>query len=201
MYFSQQDEDRILSEKFLNYKNGFFIELGAMNGVTYSNTLFFENQLNWTGVLIEPTNQYYQLVKNRPNCHNFNFAISEVDGDVEFLGGEALGGVLSTMHDDHKFGWGLDKQNSYLVKSKPISEIIKDLDIRKVDFFSIDVEGGEYEVLKTFNWEIPVYVILIEMTHDKERNELCRKFMESKGFVFDMIIGINEVWVNHNFIK
>lgn len=197
MYYSQQGEDEFLFKNFLNYKNGFFIELGAMNGITYSNTLFFENQLNWNGVLIEPTDQYYQLIKNRPNCNNFNFAISEVDGDVEFLGGEALGGVLSTMHDDHKFGWGLDKQNSYLVKSKPISEVIKDLDIKKVDFFSIDVEGGEYEVLKTFNWEIPVYVILIEMSHDKERNKLCREFMKSKGFVFNTIIGINEVWINN----
>jgi FkbM family methyltransferase len=199
MYYSQQDEDRILSEKFLNYKNGFFIELGAMNGLTFSNTLFFERELGWTGVLIEPTHQFNDLIINRPNCHNFNYAISEIDGDVEFLGDYALGGVLSTMHDDHKFGWGLDKEKSYVVKSKPIYDVIKNIEISKVDFFSIDVEGGEYEVLKTFNWEIPVYVILIEMSHDKERNELCREFMTSKGFEFDMVIGINEVWVNKSF--
>lgn len=196
MFYSQQEEDKILYNKYLNYKNGFFIELGAMNGFTFSNTLFFERELNWNGVLIEPTSQFDDLIINRPNCHNFNYAITEIDGEIQFLGNYALGGVLSTMHDDHKMSWGLDKETPYIVKSKPIREIIKDIEISLVDLFSIDVEGGEYEVLKTFDWNIPVYIILIEMSHDKERNELCREFMLSKGFSYDMDIGINEVWVN-----
>jgi FkbM family methyltransferase len=197
MFYSQQQEDKVLYEKYLDYRNGFFIELGAMNGVEFSNTLFFEKNLNWNGVLIEPTTQFEQLKINRPNCYNFNYAISEVDGDVEFLGEHALGGVLSTMHDDHKFGWGLDKKPSYFVKSKPISEVVKNIDIKTVDLFSIDVEGGEYEVLSTFDWDIKVYIVLIEMSHDKEKNEKCRNLLKSKGFEFDMVIGCNEVWINH----
>ena len=199
MFYSQQQEDKVLYEKYLDYRNGFFIELGAMNGVEFSNTLFFEKNLNWNGVLIEPTTQFEQLKLNRPNCYNFNYAISEVDGDVEFLGEHALGGVLSTMHDDHKFGWGLDKKKSYIVKSKPISEIIKNIEISSVDLFSIDVEGGEYEDLSTFNWDIPVYIVLIEMSHDKFRNDKCRYLLKRQGFNFDMEIGCNEVWINPLF--
>ena len=44
--FSQEGEDMALYNRFFNYKNGFFIELGAMDGVIYSNTLFFEKYLN-----------------------------------------------------------------------------------------------------------------------------------------------------------
>lgn len=198
MFYSQQNEDKILFEKYLNYKNGFFIELGAMNGITYSNSLFFEKELSWNGVLIEPTNQFEQLKINRPNCFNYNYAVSETNGLVEFLGNDALGGITKTMHEKHKNGWKLEeKGKKYYVESKPINEIIKSLDIKKVDLFSIDVEGGEYEVLKTFNWDIPVYVILIEMGHDELRNNLCRDFMSGKKFVFDMVLGCNEVWVNH----
>jgi len=198
MYYSQQEEDKILFERYLNYRNGFFIELGAMNGVTFSNTLFFEIELGWNGILIEPTSQYNELVINRPKCYNFNYAISEIDGEVDFLGNYALGGVLSTMNDEHRIGWGLDKESSYTVKSTPISKLIKDIQVTKVDLFSIDVEGGEYEVLNTFDWSIPVYIILIEISHNEVKNEMCRNLMSKNGFVFDMKIGVNEVWINQN---
>lgn len=202
IFFSQQKEDEILYHKYLNYRNGIFIELGAMDGITYSNTLFFEKELGWNGVLIEPTNQFNQLKNNRPNCININCAISEIDGEVEFIGNLALGGITNTMHENHRIGWKLDEQgNTYMVKSIPISEAISHLNLRKIDLFSIDVEGGELEVLKTFNWGIPVYIILIEMSHDEQRNELCREMMRNNQLEFDMVIGVNEVWINKNFRK
>lgn len=217
MFFSQQNEDRILFEKYLNFRDGFFIELGAMDGIQYSNTLFFEKELNWRGVLIEPTQQYNFLEKNRPLAHNFNLAVSEKEGEIEFLGNGALGGMIHTMPDWHKFGWHLDKQNSYKVKSKPISKILENLNIERVDFFSIDVEGGEIEVLKTFDWSIPVYVILIEGEYTIPKDENIRKTKHSRvtdeewsridgctqilldnGFQYIEDIGCNQVWINQN---
>ncbi len=200
MFYSQQQEDKILYEKYLNYKNGFFIELGAMDGVTYSNTLFFEKSLDWKGVLIEPTNQYNQLIKNRPNAHNFNYAVSTIEGNVEFLGNGALGGIKNSMAEQHMKGWKLDVQPSYIVPSKPISKILENIEIKKVDLFSIDVEGGEVEVLNSFDWNIPVYIVLIEMAkHDLNKDEECRVILKSKGFEFDSILGCNEVWINKKF--
>jgi len=204
MFYSQQEEDQILYKKYLDYQDGFFIELGAMNGVIYSNSLFFEKQLGWKGVLIEANNEQYQeLIKNRPNCHNFNYAISQNIGEVEFIGSGALGGMVHTMTDEHKYGWNLHQTESYKVKSSPISEVIKHLNIERVDLFSIDVEGGELEVLKTFDWNIPVYIICIEMAHHfTESGQIkvqeYRDFMTSKGFEFDCEIGVNEVWINKN---
>jgi len=196
MFYSQQKEDEILFEKYLNYRDGFFIELGAMDGITFSNTKFFEDELGWNGILIEPTGQYNDLIKNRPNCYNFNYAVSEKESDVDFLGYAAIGGLLETMNDTHKNNWGLDKIQPIKVKSIPFYEITKNLDIKKVDLFSIDVEGGEYEVLKTFDWNIQVYLVLIEMdNHNKEKDEKCREFLINKNFEFDMRIGLDEVWI------
>jgi hypothetical protein len=46
--------------------NGFYIELGANDGITYSNTAFFEYEKNWTGILIEPSiSKYEECLKNR----------------------------------------------------------------------------------------------------------------------------------------
>ena len=197
MYYSQQGEDRILYEKFLNYRNGFFLELGATNGIDCSNTLFFEKELGWSGVLIEPTNRFNELKNNRPNCHCFNFAISEVEGELDFIDAGNMSGLVHTMHEKHKHGWGLQAHTPYRIKSLPMSKITNGLNIKKIDLFSLDVEGGEFEVLNSFDWNIPVYIIIIEMAkHDLIKDEKCRDIMKLHGFVFDSIIGDNEVWIN-----
>ena len=54
-YYSQFKQDQFLNEVlFNNKKNGFFIDIGAHDGVTISNTLFFEKQNDWKGICIEP---------------------------------------------------------------------------------------------------------------------------------------------------
>jgi FkbM family methyltransferase len=200
MFYSQQQEDKILYEKYLNYKNGFFIEIGAMDGVIFSNTKFFEDELNWKGILVEPTQQYNNLIINRPNCYNFNYAVSEERGDVDFLGYAAIGGILNTMNDIHKKNWNLINLTPFKVKSVPFHEITRDIKIEKVDLFSIDVEGGELSVLKTFDWNIPVYIILIELdNNNKEKDNKCREYLLNKGFLFDMRIGLDEVWIKNNY--
>lgn len=201
MYYSQQGEDQFLFDKFLNYRDGFFIELGAMNGITFSNTLFFENHLNWKGILIEPSISIGELNQNRPNCFNYSCAIDEENGEVEFVGDHALGGIKKTMSEKHYLGWGLDKKTPYTVKSKRIDEIIYEVnqkyEIKKIDLLSLDVEGGELEVLKCYPFEIPTKIILIEMAqHDLVKDENCREILRINNFEFDSIIGCNEVWVN-----
>jgi hypothetical protein len=68
-------------KKFLNFKNGFFLEVGAYDGLLFSNTVDLEINLNWRGILIEPDfNQYIKCVKNRPNSIVVNAAL--VSGGV-----------------------------------------------------------------------------------------------------------------------
>jgi FkbM family methyltransferase len=197
IFYSQQEEDKILYDKYLNYKNGFFIELGAMDGIVFSNTKFFEDELNWKGILIEPTAQYENMIINRPNCYNFNYAISENYGELDFIGNSAIGGLKKSMSEKHKKSWNIDESLGFKVQSIPFYEITKNIKIDKVDLFSIDVEGGELEVLKTFDWNIPVYIILIEMdNNEEEKDNKCRNILNNKNFKFDMKLGLNEVWIN-----
>ena len=53
-YFARDELDKQL-EQYVNYDNGFFVELGANDGFSQSNSLYFEIKRNWRGVLIEPT--------------------------------------------------------------------------------------------------------------------------------------------------
>ena len=64
--------------KLLNFKrNGIFIEAGAYDGETHSNTLQLELQYNWTGILVEPNPDTFQLlVSKHRNCFAINTCLS-----------------------------------------------------------------------------------------------------------------------------
>ena len=107
------------------------------------------------------------------------------------------------MSDGHYFGWGLNNQQTYKVPTIPISKIIDEINqmkkIDKVDLFSIDVEGGELDVLNSYNWSVPTFLVLIEMAeYDFEKNDMCRKVLSDNNFEFKSIIGCNEIWINKN---
>jgi hypothetical protein len=99
-FYSQQGEDKEIFEQYYksrHKKNGIFVELGALDGITYSNTKFFEDTLKWRGILIEPVVENYEkLIKNRPGCFHYNCAVG-LPGKALFVGGSATAGMLHTM--------------------------------------------------------------------------------------------------------
>ena len=56
---------------YINYKNGFYIECGANDGVNQSTTWYFERTLQWKGLLIEPIKLVYAELKKNRNKRNF----------------------------------------------------------------------------------------------------------------------------------
>ena len=77
--FALNDIDRKL-KPYLNFKNGFFIEAGANDGITYSNTLYFEKYYNWSGILIEPIPELVKRCRvNRPKCIVEQYALVSSD--------------------------------------------------------------------------------------------------------------------------
>ena len=58
---------------YINYKNGFFIECGANDGVNQSVTWYFERALKWRGLLIEPIKEIFEELKKNRNKNNFFF--------------------------------------------------------------------------------------------------------------------------------
>ena len=202
-YYSQQGEDIYIHRNFINKQvpDGIFVELGAMNGITYSNTKFFEDTLQMSGTLIEPTSQYFELLNNRPKCKNYNSAVNYTKNKVSFLGTYATAGLVETMHENFKNFWH-PNSCEYYVEGEPFSDILNKSNITYIDLLTIDVEGGEEVVLKTMDFNIPVYVICIELDgHNIEKDERCRQILINNGFSFDKKICINEFWINHNYYR
>ena len=81
MFYSQFKQDEYLETTiFKGYKNGFYVDVGAHDGISINNTLYFEKNNNWTGINIEPIKSVFdKLVINRPNNINLNYAICNYD--------------------------------------------------------------------------------------------------------------------------
>jgi FkbM family methyltransferase len=152
MYYSQHGEDYILSKVFKE-NEGFFVEVGCVDGLRFSNTLFFEEK-GWTGLNIEAHNDYIEkLTKNRPNSRVVHAAVSDVDGgQVSFYANSR--GSLSTLfkrresfleRDYGDFFDGFTEQN---VPRRTLNSILEENNVHNIDFISIDIEGGEKKALK-----------------------------------------------------
>ena len=103
MFFSQDKQDFFLQNYvFKGYKNGFFVDVGAHDGKSINNTLYFENTHNWTGINVEPIKKVYdKLVINRPNCININCAVCNNNGKTEFICNTGYTEMLSGIKDTY----------------------------------------------------------------------------------------------------
>merc|ERR1719199_967285 len=102
---SQIGADRFVMKATGHKKNGFFIEAGASDGVSASNTFLLERQLGWTGLCVEPlTNDFQMLRLSRPGCIVDNSVLGARNGDtisfVESDGDKLLSGVAGTKHQE-----------------------------------------------------------------------------------------------------
>lgn len=200
LYYGQKFEDRhIYANYFLRVRGGTFLELGAHNGVLFSNTKFFEDALGWSGVLIEANpNAFSQLVKSRARSKCFNCAVSTRDGELDFVLNDIapVSSVKDFTTEKHAKGWH-ETNNTQIIRvpSRTLGSILHEAGIRRIDFWSLDVEGGELEVLRSMDWSIPVYLICIE-TQEPDRKKLCDEILTSNGFQFSETYYHNEIWVN-----
>ena len=228
-FYSQAKQDRFLySGFFRSLRGGTFVELGAVDGITLSNTKFFQDQLGWSGVLIEPSKDFEYLTKGiarystssseakvfngfrclpEKNVFCVNKAICRKPGFIEFVhaanrhGGSLVGGAKELLTDAHKKMFHVVEESVYKVECVPIGIILKEYGIKRIDLFSIDVEGSEEIVLDTMDWQIPVHVIVIE-AHEynsptgKEGHERKHRILLQNGFQYLMTLDYDEWWVN-----
>lgn len=162
-YFSIHDLDQKI-ESYLPQNNGFYVELGANDGVSQSNTLYFERYKNWKGVLVEPTpHNYLKCLSNRSKdnyiacnaCVSFDYKDRFVEILFSNLMTSSLGlesdiqDPISHANAGTQFLEGEERVFSFGAVAKTLNQILIEANApQKIDFLSLDVEGVEIEVLK-----------------------------------------------------
>jgi FkbM family methyltransferase len=152
-------------DKLFNKEYGFFIELGANDGLTQSNTAFFEKSRKWSGILIEPSIIGYELcLKNRPNSICFNYACVSNDYKDDFVYGDFQQNSLMASINGERLGSNSLTQ----VKAITLEHILDSQNITTIDFLSLDTEGYELNILKGLNLDKyrPNYMLIEIYKHD-----------------------------------
>ena len=176
------------------HKNGFYVDVGAHDGITINNTLYFEKQNNWNGINVEPIKTVFdKLVSNRPNNININCAVCNKDGETEFLCNTGYTEMISGIKDtfDFRHWQRLDYENEKMgatteiirVNTKKLETILDENKVSHVNYLSIDVEGAEFEVIKSINFDkVFIDVIGFENNYDDTSIPIV-EYLQTKNFV------------------
>jgi len=182
-FYSQYGQDKYIYETFfLNNFDGFFVDIGAYDGVKLSNSMFFEN-LGWSGVCFEPVDNVFQkLVENRPKTKCYNCAIGHENKKVEFLkvigNADMLSGVLDYYDSSHMFRINKETfecNGDQIGIEVDMCTLDKIIDLgTKIDYLSIDTEGGEPKILKNILTNFKPKIISVEVNYQKDYEELVK---------------------------
>lgn len=182
--------NRLNSRYFHNKRNGFFIEAGAMAGTTHSICQWFEKELGWNGINIEPNpDMFNALMCNRPNSININCALSDKIGSVtlvlpmrkdntEMRGHGTISNVIAKKFEANKI------VKKHMVSTDTYTNTINGIGVEKVDLFVLDVEGHELEVISDFHNSLVLPDVLAVETNKTDKASIL-KLLVPLGYKLD----------------
>ena len=182
-YKSQFGQDKhIIENIFKGKKNLFFIETGASDGINISNTYILEKEYNWNGLCIEPNSFFYKKLVDNRRCHTSNELLYSSSGlELEFTNYSYLGGIKKHLRSKI-----LDKNLEYIKKTTTTltDELDKINAPSIINYFSLDTEGSEYEILKGINFDKYQFnYISIETNKDTQKLDLITTLLKKHNYV------------------
>ena len=205
-YFSEAGQDLLVKENFFkDQKSGFFLEIGAFNGIEGSNCYHFEKFMNWQGIAVEASPLQFEKLKKNRNCELINAALASENKQVEFFeiveGFTQMSGInnINFQNSLERIKKNSNsKINKIKIESKTFNKLIPNDQI--IDLISIDIEGNEFEVLKSIDFnEYQIKVIILENNIPNEFSYL-EFFLENNFGYFDRV-GMDEIYYNKKFFN
>lgn len=147
--YSQHGEQATILAYFCGKRNGTFLDIGANDGVRFSNTRALVD-LGWFGTYVEPSPiAFAELRANFPHAKAFPVAIAEADGALELWESDASSHrLISTTIASERHRWGVCRFNGIQVEGWTISRLLAESGDGRYNFISIDAEGADLAILK-----------------------------------------------------
>lgn len=202
-YYSQGGQDKYVNEKIFHAKKGgVFFEIGAHDGVSYSNTYYFEEKLGWTGVCVEPQKNIFEQLKKNRKAICVNGCVFDRSGEVEFLQvngpSEMLSGIVSTFDSRHleraklevaQLGGSLEVLK---LRAYTFNDLCNQHGIKHIDLLSVDTEGSEEQIIKSIDFNrIEIDVIVVENNFNDKKIE---NYLNGRGFRRLVTIGSDDIY-------
>jgi len=185
---SQLGHDLLVIQKIFPQKhNGYFIELGAHDGIKLSNTLLLEKNYGWNGICIEPNPILFNSLKNNRSCSVSNeLAFSEEGLDVNFSLCDLLGGITDQIDTYHS----VKNSEQITLKTVTLTSILDKVNAPTyIEYMSLDTEGSEFEILKGLNLsKYHIQFMSIEHNYVEPKRTLIRNYLYERGYALHSVV-------------
>jgi FkbM family methyltransferase len=179
---SDRGQDRwVIDEVFGGKTGGFFLELGAADGFSESNTYVLEKRYGWKGICIEPHPVLFETLVNKykRSCTCVRSAVDAQPGSVEFVLAGQTSGVIVAESDNSpdRRGKQIDaarvQGRVQVVEALPLADLLTKYGApRVIDYFSFDVEGLETRILRAFPFDKYTFLAMTIERPTPELNEI-----------------------------
>lgn len=164
---------------------GFFVEFGAADGISLSNSHLLEKQFGWKGILCEPGKNWLEALKKNRSCEiEFRCVYSKTGEQVSFSEnylGELSG--ITSFTGGSEAGILNKTTSSYQVETISLLDLLDTHKAPKhIDFLSVDTEGSEFEILNAFDFSKYSFgAITVEHNYTETRQKV-KDLLVSKGY-------------------
>ncbi|MDQ6679906.1 MAG: FkbM family methyltransferase [Pseudomonadota bacterium] len=202
---AQLRQDLFVLSQLKFKENGYFVEFGATNGVSDSNTHLLEKEFGWTGILAEPARCWQEALRRNRSGHVETRCVwSASDQTLTF--NEVDVAALSTIdtyssQDMHREA--RTNGNTYEVQTISLQDLLEKYAApSEIDYLSVDTEGSEFEILSNFDFDRYRFkVISCEHNFTPMRGKL-HALLTSKGYVrtLQQVSSVDDWYVREDLI-
>ncbi len=185
--YAQLQQDLWVLKQTANKRGGVFVEFGATDGVWLSNTYLLETAYGWHGVCAEPNPELFERLKRNRRCQVSHACIAGVTGEeIDFVLADIYGAITRYAGSDRHASTRqacLDAGKVIRLKTISLNDFLEECRLEPgIDYISVDTEGSEVEILKTFpfeKWRVKLWTI--EHNYMPQR-EAIRSLMVRNGY-------------------
>ncbi len=186
-YSTSQFRQDLFALAETNYRrNGYFVEFGAADGLSGSNTYLLEKAFGWTGILAEPARVWHDaLRRNRAANIETRCVWSRSDVNLSFDEFDyAELSVVSGMNADDALRRDRATAARYDVATISLNDLLAKYKAPKViDFLSIDTEGSEFDILKSFDFARHQFNVIVCEHNFAAQRESIATLLARQGYV------------------
>ena len=208
-YYSQSKQDIIIDYFFDQKTEGTFVDIGAHDGIRMSNSYFFEKERNWNGICVEPIPEVFEELKKNRTCTVVNGAIAPVNKELNFRRNHGRTEMLSGIIDyrDKRHDKKTEKEievyggSSEVIKVQgyQLSGLLDQHKIDQIDYLSIDIEGGELEVLNTIDFD--KYHIKYLTVENNYNSKEIRDVMKKNDYAFILHNHKDDFYLKNEYVE
>jgi FkbM family methyltransferase len=196
VHTSQAGQDCwVFGEAFNEARDEYFVDIGAHNGVSLSNTYLLERRYGWRGICVEANPDTFEDLRRNRRVICVNACVDSVEREVAFDKAGVVGGIVSPVA-------GLEertRRDVVRLKTRTLQSILVEHKApQDIAYLSIDVEGAEEDVLGSFAFGSYRFKC---MTVERPTTSLRRTLEENGYALVREIRGLDCFYVHQSFLE